>query len=76
MRNLFRFTLSLLSFYVKNNTFKFKKIDQIVNNEIIKKLKIKKLVKFRKKTHRVFNNEITNLINDKKLINLSIIDYL
>jgi hypothetical protein len=69
MRNLFRIFLSFLSFYIKNDTSKFKKIDQITNNEIINKLKKKKLAKFRKRTHKVFNNEITRLINDKKLIN-------
>ena len=69
MRNLFRLILSLLSFYIKNNTSKFKKIDQSINTEIINKLKKKKLGKFRKKTHKVFNNEITRLINDKKLLN-------
>jgi hypothetical protein len=69
MRNLFRIFLSFLSFYIKNDTSKFKKIDQIINIEIINKLKKKKLIKFRKKTHKVFNNEITSLINDKKLIN-------
>jgi hypothetical protein len=69
MRNLFRIFLSFLSFYIKNDTSKFKKIDQITNNEIINKLKKKKLAKFRKRTHKVFNNEITSLINDKKLIN-------
>ena len=67
MRNLFRIFLSFLSFYIKNDTSKFKKIDQITNNEIINKLKKKKLAKFRKRTHKVFNNEITNLINDKRL---------
>jgi len=69
MRNLFRIFLSFLSFYIKNDTSKFKNIDQITNNEIINKLKKKKLAKFRKRTHKVFNNEITRLINDKKLIN-------
>lgn len=69
MRNLFRIFLSFLSFYIKNDTSKFKKIDQITSNEIINKLKKKKLAKFRKRTHKVFNNEITSLINDKKLIN-------
>ena len=69
MRNLFRIFLSFLSFYIKNDTSKFKKIDQITNNEIINKLKKKKLAKFRKRTHKVFNNEIKSLINDKKLIN-------
>jgi hypothetical protein len=69
MRNLFRYFLSLLSFYIKNDTSKFKKIDRVVNNEIIVKLQKKKFVKFRKKTHKVFNNKITSLINDKKLIN-------
>jgi hypothetical protein len=69
MRNLFRIILSYLSFYFKNDTSKFKKIDQIINNEIIKKIKIKKKIKFRKKTHRIFNKEIINLINQKKLIN-------
>jgi hypothetical protein len=65
----FRILLSFLSFYIKNDTSKFKKIDQILNNEIINKLKKKKLAKFRKRTHKVFNNEIKSLINDKKLIN-------
>jgi hypothetical protein len=69
MRNLFRIILSLLSFYIKNDTSKFKKIDKRINIEIINKLKKKKLAKFRKKTHKVFNNEITGLINDKKLLN-------
>ena len=45
MRNLFRIFLSFLSFYIKNDTSKFKKIDQITNNEIINKLKKKKISK-------------------------------
>ena len=69
MRSLFRYFLSSLSFYIKNDTSKFKKFDQIINNEIIKKIKIKKKIKLRKKTHRIFNKEIINLINQKKLIN-------
>lgn len=69
MRNLFRYFLSYLSFYVKNETAKFKKVDQIINNEIIEKIKIKKNTKLRKKTHRIFNREITSLIYQKKLIN-------
>jgi hypothetical protein len=69
MRSLFRYFLSTLSFYIKNKTAKFKKLDQIINNEIIEKIKIKQNTKLRKKTHRIFNKEIINLINEKKLIN-------
>ena len=70
MRNLFRYFLSLLSFYIKNDTSKFNKNNLIINNEIIEKLKkIKKIIKLRKKTHRIFNKDIIHLINERKLIN-------
>ena len=70
MRLLFRYFLSLLSFYIKNNTSKFKKEDIRINKEIIEKLKEKKIIiKLRKRTHIIFNKEIINLINQKKLIN-------
>jgi hypothetical protein len=69
MRNLFRYFLSFLSFYIKNDISKFKKYNLIINNEIIAKLKKKKIIKLRKKTHTIFNQEITNLIKKKKLLN-------
>ena len=70
MRNLFRYFLSLLSFYIKNDTSKFNKNNLIINNEIIEKLKkIKKIIKLRKKTHRIFNKDIIHLINERRLIN-------
>jgi hypothetical protein len=69
MRSLFRYFLSSLSFYIKNETTKFKKLDQIINNQIIEKIKINQNTKLRKKTHRIFNKKIINLINEKKLIN-------
>jgi ribosomal protein S19 len=70
MRNLFRYFLSLLSFYIKNDTSKFNNNSLIINNEIIEKLKkIKKIIKLRKKTHTIFNKDIIHLINERKLIN-------
>jgi hypothetical protein len=70
MRNLFRYFLSLLSFYIKNDTSKFNKNNLIINNEIIEKLKKKKkIIKLRKKTHKIFNKDIIHLINERKLIN-------
>ena len=70
MRNLFRYFLGLLSFYIKNDTSKFNKNNLIINNEIIEKLKkIKKNIKLRKKTHRIFNKDIIYLINERRLIN-------
>jgi hypothetical protein len=69
MRDLFRYFLSFLSFYVKNDISKFKKYNLVINNEIIKKLKKNKIIKLRKKTHIIFNKEIINLIKKKKLIN-------
>ena len=70
MRLLFRYFLSLLSFYIKNNTSKFKKEDIRINKEIIEKLEEKKIIiKLRKRTHIIFNKEIINLINQKRLIN-------
>jgi len=69
MRDLFRYFLSFLSFYIKNDISKFKKINLVINNEIIKKIKKNKIIKLRKKTHIIFNKEIINLIKKKKLIN-------
>ena len=70
MRILFRYFLSSLSFYNKNDTAKFKEDNLIINKEIIEKLnKKKKIIKLRKATHRIFNKEIISLINKKKLIN-------
>ena len=70
MRNLFRYFLSALSFYLKNNISKYKKENLIFTNIIIKKLKQKQNIKsLRKKTHIIFNKEIVNLIIQKKLIN-------
>ena len=70
MRLLFRYFLSLLSFYIKNDTSKFKKEDIRINKEIIEKLEEKKIIiKLRKRTHIIFNKEIINLINQKRLIN-------
>jgi hypothetical protein len=69
MRDLFRHFLSFFSFYIKNDTSKFKKVNQVINDEIIKKLRSKKIIRLRKKTHKVFNKEIINLIKKKKLIN-------
>jgi hypothetical protein len=69
MRDLFRYFLSFLSFYKKNDISKFKKYNLVINNEIIKKLKKNKIIKLRKKTHIIFNKEIINLIKKKKLIN-------
>jgi hypothetical protein len=69
MRILFRYFLSSLSFYKKNNTSKFKEDSIIINNEIIVKLKKKKIIKFRKITHRIFNKGIISLIYQKKLLN-------
>jgi hypothetical protein len=70
MRNLFRYFLSALSFYLKNNISKYKKKNLIFTNIIIKKLKQKQNIKsLRKKTHIIFNKEIVNLIIQKKLIN-------
>jgi hypothetical protein len=70
MRNLFRYFLGLLSFYIKNDTSKFNKNNLIINNQIIEKLKkIKKNIKLRKKTHRIFNKDIIHLINERRLIN-------
>lgn len=70
MRNLFRYFLSALSFYKKNNISKYKKKNLILTNIIIKKLKQKQYIKsLRKKTHIIFNKEIVNLIIQKKLIN-------
>ena len=69
MRKLFRYFLSSLSFYIKNDTSKLKKRNLIINNQIIKKLERKKIIKLRKKTHIIFNKEIINLIKNKKLIN-------
>lgn len=70
MRNLFRYFLSALSFYSKNNISKYKKKNLVLTNVIIKKLKQKQNIKsLRKKTHIIFNKEIVNLIIQKKLIN-------
>jgi len=70
MRLLFRYFLSFLSFYIKNDTSKFKKEDIRINKEIIEKLEEKKIIiKLRKRTHIIFNKEIINLINQKRLIN-------
>jgi hypothetical protein len=69
MRDLFRYFLSLLSFYIKNDISKFKKYNLVINNEIIQKLKKRKIIKLRKKTHIIFNKEIINLIKKKNLIN-------
>jgi hypothetical protein len=69
MRDLFRYFLCFFSIYIKNNTSKFEKYTQIINDEIITKLKNKKKNKLRKKTHIIFNKEIINLIKKKKLIN-------
>lgn len=70
MRNLFRYFLSSLSFYSKNNISKYKKKNLILTNIIIKKLKQKQNIKsLRKRTHIIFNKEIVNLIIQKKLIN-------
>jgi hypothetical protein len=70
MRDLFRYFLSFLSFYTKNDISKLKKYDLILNNEIIEKLKRKKkIIRLRKVTHKIFNKQITNLINQKQLIN-------
>jgi hypothetical protein len=69
MRDLFRYFLSFLSFYIKNDISKFKKKNLVINNEIIKKIKKNKIIKLRKKTHIIFNKEIINLIKKKKLIN-------
>jgi hypothetical protein len=69
MRDLFRHFLSFLSFYIKNDISKFKKYSLVLNNEIIEKLKKKKIIKLRKKTHVIFNKEIINLIKNKKLVN-------
>jgi len=69
MRDLFRYFLSFLSFYIKNDISKFKKINLVINNEIIKKIKKNKIIKLKKKNHIIFNKEIINLIKKKKLIN-------
>jgi hypothetical protein len=69
MRDLFRYFLSFLSFYIKNDISKFKKKNLVINNEIIQKIKKNRIIKLRKKTHIIFNKEIINLIKKKKLIN-------
>jgi hypothetical protein len=69
MRKIFRYFLSFLSFYKKNNIWKFERNSSIINDEIILKLKKKKNIKLRKKTHDIFNKEIISLIKERKLIN-------
>ena len=66
MRDLLRYFLSALSFYMKNDTSKYEKNSLIINNEINERLKKKKnFLKLRKKTHNIFNEEIVYLIKKK-----------
>jgi hypothetical protein len=70
MRDILRYFLGALSFYMKNDTSKYEKNSLIINNEINERLeKKKKFLKLRKKTHDIFNKEIVYLIKKKKLIN-------